>query len=884
MTALKYLGFVVIFIIVMFFYFFYTAAGNTYIYNYLSEFASKKSDLKIEVLSVKLKQFPYIRSEMLVQDKYKLTLYGILSDAKVNMDYILNSTCIESHICNIDDKVEIKGHLEGSFEDIGIEGNGTMLDGHIRYRARKHPDAFRNIDLTFEDVNSTKLLTLFGQNALFKGQSNAYIHFDYIGKKGQKGHITYAVEDKNFSGLPVKLRTDININDDIHTFTMDFIAPSANLHLVKGVYNQAHRQGSATYVLDIQNLEDFESILGQKVAGPFRAFGEINYDKHLSMQGISKSFGGIIDILYAHNTFTFFLEDVPLSPLMQQFSYAPVLDTNMSGKIHYDTHKNYMKTEIKLAHAKILQTEFISTIYEKFDLDLSQEVFDNSSIVAVYKNQVLSSSVKIANDKNYLILKDSTLNATQKSIDSTIDLQINKHNISGKLYARLDHYSNHSLDAYLHFDGLLEKHYSLKLYGLVNDSWINMDYALRSARLPTQQNSIDDNVSLTGHLNGPFTRLHIRGKGTALDGNMRYDSIKIGNKLENLTLSMHNISGEKLASVLNQPALPNGKASINASFAYISDTHKKGEIKYTVKDATLDNNPLALKAKLSIDGYKHYFNASISLANADLNISQGVYHSDNNISSAFYNLGVKDLRPFETLLGYQYKGPFYATGQIYYDKDLEIRGLSKTFEGLVDFLYKEEMLYIDLKAVSFKYIMNLFPYPLMLDANTTGHINYNFKKDSLLVKAQLAHAQFLHSELVDTIYEKSDVAMMTEVFDDSTLSLNYANNILLANLILSNKESHFSLTNANMNTEKNTIDAYFDFKMQKQEFSGKIYGSLDDPKVNLNMQKLIKYQMDKQLDSMVGKSNREMMENMPMGDVAKDVASGMGASFMGMFF
>ncbi len=70
----------------------------------------------------------------------------------------------------------------------------------------------------------------------------------------------------------------------------------------------------------------------------------------------------------------------------------------------------------------------------------------------------------------------------------------------------------------------------------------------------------------------------------------------------------------------------------------------------------------------------------------------------------------------------------------------------------------------------------------------------------------------------------------------------------------------------------------------EEAFSGKVYGSIDDPKVNLDMQRLIKYQMNKQIDSMLGKKNREVMEKIPMGSAAKDVAAGMGASFMGIFF
>ena len=138
--------------------------------------------------------------------------------------------------------------------------------------------------------------------------------------------------------------------------------------------------------------------------------------------------------------------------------------------------------------------------------------------------------------------------------------------------------------------------------------------------------------------------------------------------------------------------------------------------------------------------------------------------------------------------------------------------------------------------------------------------------------------------MVSTIYKKSDVNMLVEEFDDSRLDAVYQNDILRGELKLENDTSSFYLTNTTMNLDKNTIDAYFDFKMQDQEFTGKVYGALDDPKVNLNMQKLIRHKMDKQMDSMVGEGNRKMMEKMPMGEAAKDAASGVAGGFMGVFF
>ena len=148
----------------------------------------------------------------------------------------------------------------------------------------------------------------------------------------------------------------------------------------------------------------------------------------------------------------------------------------------------------------------------------------------------------------------------------------------------------------------------------------------------------------------------------------------------------------------------------------------------------------------------------------------------------------------------------------------------------------------------------------------------------------MQYAKFLRSKLVDIIHEKAGVKMMKERFDKSRIEMSYYNNTIRGFLKLRNKNSHLFLTGATVNTELNTIDAYFDFKMQKQEFRGKVFGSLDNPEVNLDMQKLVKYQMDKQLDKMLGKKANKLIDKMPMGGMAKDVAAGMGATFMRMFF
>ncbi|MFC2073382.1 hypothetical protein ACFLRS_00840 [Campylobacterota bacterium] len=825
---------------------------------------------------------------MVVEQKYSLELKGTFYNNHIDMDYRLTSNCLQNDICTIDDEIVILGHINGPLGDIHVTGEGKALDGNVSYVLMKHDDTFKDVDFMLNDVNSSKLFTLLGQTAIFKGKANAHILFDHIGENSKTGKILYDVKDKDFSGLLIDLHAQIDIHDANQTFIMDVTAPELTVHLTKGQYDEEKKYAHAFYALDIKDLSHLEHMIGHKYIGPFYAFGEIEYDKHIIVKGLSKSFEGLFDFLYEKDVLQANLKDIPFKNITQQLAYKPLLDANITGQIEYDFIDKRITAKTKLKNTKFLPTELLDTISQKYGINISQEVFDDSSLDLTYEDNILSGDIKFANTNNHLLLRDTTLNPTKKSINTYIDLQTQKHKIAGKTYvAMLDDATpmqNALQDTYIRFDGKVDTHYNLKLNGLVNDSWVNMDYALSAARFPSHICIIEDNVDLTGHINGPFSHLHINGQGKALDGNVSYDGIKINNTLENFTFTMNDIHALKLSTLLGKPSFPKGRADMQANFEHLSKDNKKGTFVYTLKKGTFSKLPFTLHTQINVDNAKKTFTAEMTLANAKINITKGSHDSDKNITSAFYVIDVKDLSKFEALFGFKYQGPFYAMGEATHNKHLKIQGLSKTFGGMLDFVYEKDKLNIDLDAVSFKQFMMLFPYPIMLDAKTTGNINYDFIKKSMLVKTKLNKAKFLHTDLVSNIYKKANVNMLVEEFDDSSLEANYHNGILLGDLRLANETSSFSLTHTQLNSEKNTIDAYFDLKMQNQEFSGKVYGSLDDPEINLDMQKLIQHKMDKQLDSMVGKENREMMESMPMGGTAKDVATGTAAGFMKIFF
>jgi len=430
----------------------------------------------------------------------------------------------------------------------------------------------------------------------------------------------------------------------------------------------------------------------------------------------------------------------------------------------------------------------------------------------------------------------------------------------------------------------IERKAKLTLTGFIDHDSLDMDYTLTSECIASDICKIDDDIDIFGHVEGPFSRLAIKGKGKALDGYVSYKLLKSTDKVEDLNLVMNDVNSSKLLTLLGQDALIKGKADVTVNFVLMDKNTKHGSITYDVKDNNFSGIPLNLHTKIDIINMKHTFIIDITSPYLTLNISKGHYDQEKKLADAFYILDIKDLSQLETLLGYKYLGRFYAMGEIKYDKYLRISGLSKSFGGMIDYLFEKDGLRVKLESVSFMDLMSLFPYSPMLTADATGEIVYNFIQETMVVNTKLQNAKIVHSKLINVIRKKSNVDLRRETFDNSIIDASYHDGLLLGDIKLSNKRSHLFLKSILMDTNQNTINAYFDVHMQRQAFSGKVYGSMDDPKVNLDMQRLIRYQMNKQLDKMMGKKNRQIMEKIPMGGAAKEMATGMGASFMGIFF
>lgn len=428
----------------------------------------------------------------------------------------------------------------------------------------------------------------------------------------------------------------------------------------------------------------------------------------------------------------------------------------------------------------------------------------------------------------------------------------------------------------------------LVVEGEVGITSLEIDYTFSSDVISFVDFHVDDKLHIEGHVSGNYNAMYVTGQGTALDGTIIYETKKFTNSIEKLKVSMKGISSKKLFKLMGQETLMDGKADVEVHFAHMNTLHKKGYFTYEVKDNNFSGIPLNLHTKINIEDMKHTFNIDIDAPSLSLKVKDGTYDQEKKLAKASYTLGIKELSDLESLLGYTYKGEFNATGEMIFDQQLSITGHSRTYGGVLDYFFEKDGLTMGLHDVSFASFMKIFPYEPILNAGTTGNIYYNFIKKTIIINTVLTDAKFLNSRLARNFYKKSRVKLTKETFKNATLDAGYYNGTFTADIKLGTANKHAYLTHTLINTQKNTIKTYFDFKLQKKAFTGSVYGAYDDPKVQINTKEAMEYQLSRKFDSVIGKKNRKRVEKLvnivPMGNDVQDIVSDTAASFVKIFF
>ena len=123
------------------------------------------------------------------------------------------------------------------------------------------------------------------------------------------------------------------------------------------------------------------------------------------------------------------------------------------------------------------------------------------------------------------------------------------------------------------------------------------------------------------------------------------------------------------------------------------------------------------------------------------------------------------------------------------------------------------------------------------------------------------------------ILQTTGINLRKHVYDKSSFNGAYQHELLQATLKIDNGKEHLYLKEIKLHTAKKQIHAKFELKMQGQEFYGTIHGDLNNPKVSLDMKKLIRYQVEQQFGELLDNPNNQKIQKEinQVKEILKDV-------------
>lgn len=386
---------------------------------------------------------------------------------------------------------------------------------------------------------------------------------------------------------------------------------------------------------------------------------------------------------------------------------------------------------------------------------------------------------------------------------------------------------------------------------------LQMQYHLKGETFQWHKVSMPYPINLKGTLQGTASSLKIQGEGSAFDGNTSYSFIRTPKRLENVRLNLDDVNATQLLTFLNYKTLLVGKMNMAMKFDYYTPYQKRGSSIVKMEKALLPDVssvlPFSFDATILFDDLVHQFNADFSSEVGKLRFANGYYNKSARLLTADYGLQIKELAYFQELTKHKFTGLFNTAGNLKYETNqLVVKGDTTHLEGLVEYTYQNDLIEFKFQAVALEKILQQLAFPALLSARVDGTASYNLKEEIVLVNTKLKKTRFRRTKMVDMIYQYTGIDILKDEYNDSVFTAAYEDSILTSYLRIDNGINHLYLNDTRMNAKTNGVSSDFEVKLDGQKFFGEIYGTLENPKVNLDMSKLIKYQLNKKIENFFG--------------------------------
>ncbi len=427
------------------FYFFNTSMGHENLKNFLESSLSKKTDNKIEVISLNLDHYPNLIIKLKINNALNVTLRGELDNEEMSMRYHLTGEKFQLNTLLVNDKIDIKGTLVGSFDSLEVTGTGKAFDGKVDYTFTNLPSVIQDMNLEMKEVNSSKVLNFLEQKEFIQGQVDIKAHFTKFSKYEKQGGATIKMKQAYVPMLkvktPFKLNAQIKFENIKHKFNAKLTSTLGKITITNGTYNNSKKIFNSLYHIHLTNLSYFEKLLHHQYKGAFNSTGSIYYnndDEQLKIKGETSKLGGELRYLYHNKDIDLKFNNLSLKKLLYQLNTPILFNSKINGSINYSAKEDLVVINTQLKKTRFVPSKLTQTIQHKLKTNLLKGSYEQSYFSGGVKEDVLSAILTLDNGRNYIKLSKIKLNLQNNKLSSKFKLKMRGTKVEGKIYGTLE--------------------------------------------------------------------------------------------------------------------------------------------------------------------------------------------------------------------------------------------------------------------------------------------------------------------------------------------------------------------------------------------------------------------------------------------------------------
>ena len=387
-----------------------------------------------------------------------------------------------------------------------------------------------------------------------------------------------------------------------------------------------------------------------------------------------------------------------------------------------------------------------------------------------------------------------------------------------------------------------------------------------------------------GKIVGGQKWLNVEGKSDFASGFTEYSvSLEQFSKPKDALFSIKNLKLEEVLYTLSKPSYALGILNANAELKNISKGIS-GTYSHTLDglvQADVVREEFDMKLFENIE-YFHKAQATFTngsgVINADVKSSVGIFETKDATLTmeglslkAPYTLNLPDLKKLKFLTSKELKGAITAHGEAKYSpKALYADFKSNLLGGTLDAVMDKNLINLTMKNMSSMELLDMLQYPQFFKSNFNGTVHYDTLTESGKMEMLLNKGSFADNQLTNLLKNLARLDITRDVYENVRIDGDIKKKVVTANLDATSSNSKITSKGAQIDLEKDTINANLLLKVQKYELGALVSGKATSPSVSLDTRKLGQDAVKNLLENEKVKEQVEKIEDI-INDKAKDL-------------